>query len=128
MALLKHTIKATNTFGIFLNIVPGGSRPSDIDIRGLLAELFNLVYKLKNRFWANTRFLFFGPIYDLQSTDKITLTAEVNFPNIEFSKADVDFGTILNDTDSAIAISMKNKSPLPVEFQWWFELDRQGFT
>ena len=57
------------------------------------------------------------------STDTISLTAEVNFPNIEFSKADVDFGTILNATESAITISMKNKSPLSVEYQWWFELD-----
>ena len=47
-------------------MVPGGSRPSDTDIRDLLAELFNLVYTVKNRFWANTRFLFFGPIYKIR--------------------------------------------------------------
>ena len=50
------------TFGNFFDIVPGGSRLSDTGIRDLLAELFNLVYKVKNRFWAKDRFLFFGPI------------------------------------------------------------------
>ena len=55
------------TFDNFFDIVPGGSRPSDTDIRDLLAELFNLVYKVKNRFWAKFRFLFFGPICIISS-------------------------------------------------------------
>ena len=57
----KKLLGQIGTFRNFFNIVLGGSRLSDTDIRDLLAELFNLVYKLKNRFWANARFLFFGP-------------------------------------------------------------------
>lgn len=63
---------------------------------------------------------------DHPSYDVIALTAEVNFPNIEFSQAEVDFGTILNETESAVTLSMKNHSPLPVQYHWWFEIEDDG--
>ena len=45
-------------------MVPGGSRPSDTDIRDLLAELFNLVYTVKNRFWGKyTLLIFWSQLY-----------------------------------------------------------------
>lgn len=63
---------------------------------------------------------------DHPSSDNILLTSEINFPNLEFSQSEVDFGSILNNTESAITIQIRNRGPLPVTYRWWFELDESG--
>jgi hydrocephalus-inducing protein len=65
------------------------------------------------------------PTPDL-SYDVISLSAEVNFPNIEFSQDEINFGAILNDTETAVNIKMDNKGSLPVKYRWWFETDESG--
>ena len=61
------------TFDNFFDIVPGGSRPSDTDIRDLLAELFNLVYTVKNRFWGKYWLLIFWSLLFRKSNREIKI-------------------------------------------------------
>ena len=63
---------------------------------------------------------------DHPSSDIVSLSAEVNFPNLEFSLSDIDFGTILNNTESAVTVNIRNNSPLDVQFRWWFEVPSDG--
>ena len=51
------------TFGNFFKNAPRRSGPSETGFRDLLDELFNLVYTVKNRFWAKCHSLFLSPIY-----------------------------------------------------------------
>ena len=43
-----------------------------------------------------------------------------NFPNIELSESEVDFGSILNFTDKMVQIEMRNVSVMPIEYCWKF--------
>ena len=52
--------------------------------------------------------------------DQIELQAEVFFPNVTFETAELDFGCILNDTETIRYISMTNNSPLEVRYTWSF--------
>lgn len=52
--------------------------------------------------------------------DRITLKAEVHFPNLSFEFMELDFGCILNDTESIQHITMTNNSPLEVAYSWSF--------
>ena len=52
--------------------------------------------------------------------DQIELQAEVFFPNVTFETAELDFGCILNDTETIRYISMTNNSPLEVCYTWSF--------
>jgi len=60
---------------------------------------------------------------DHPSSDYIDLIGEVNFPNLQFSTPEVDFGTILNDTEVGMGVCLKNNGTLPVKYRWWFEID-----
>ena len=42
------------------------------------------------------------------------------FPNVSFGKEQLDFGCILNDTETIRYISMTNNSPLEVRYRWSF--------
>ena len=42
------------------------------------------------------------------------------FPNIDFEKKELDFGCILNDTETIQYITMTNNSPLEVKYSWSF--------
>lgn len=52
------------------------------------------------------------------------LHAEVNFPNLHFSTTTVDFGCVLNSTETCKQIWITNCSPLPLTY-WWTFLDDQ---
>ena len=45
---------------------------------------------------------------------------------MEFSQSEINFGSILNNTESAVNIQIRNRGPLPVTYRWWFELDDNG--
>ncbi|XP_076808093.1 hydrocephalus-inducing protein homolog isoform X2 [Clavelina lepadiformis] len=53
-------------------------------------------------------------------SDFIKLRGEVNFPNLDFNRNDIDFGCILNDTEVARFLDITNTSPLPVSYRWSF--------
>ncbi|XP_067853715.1 hydrocephalus-inducing protein homolog [Heptranchias perlo] len=55
--------------------------------------------------------------------DYVVLRGEVNFPNLHFETAVVDFGCILNDTEMVRHVSMTNCSPLLVKYRWSFLLE-----
>ena len=52
--------------------------------------------------------------------DQIELQAEVFFPNVTFEMEQLDFGCILNDTETIRYVSMTNNSPLEVRYSWSF--------
>jgi hypothetical protein len=52
--------------------------------------------------------------------DQIELQAEVFFPNVTFETEQLDFGCILNDTETIRYVSMTNNSPLEVRYSWSF--------
>lgn len=52
--------------------------------------------------------------------DHIALKSEVYFPNLVFESHELDFGCILNDTESVQYITMTNRSPLEVAYNWSF--------
>ena len=54
------------------------------------------------------------------SQDQIELQAEVFFPNVTFETEHLDFGCILNDTETICYVSMTNNSPLEVRYCWSF--------
>ena len=62
------------------------------------------------------------------SQDAFPLTASVHFPNLSFSSQEVDFGTILNDTDTVHRITLHNTSPIEVKFSWCFQEPEQHLT
>ncbi|KAG2469945.1 HYDIN protein, partial [Polypterus senegalus] len=55
---------------------------------------------------------------DHPQKDYVSIHGEVHFPNLHFSSLEVDFGCILNGTESSKSIEMTNCSPLPVRFCW----------
>jgi len=50
----------------------------------------------------------------------VQCVGKVCFPNLELSKTEIDFGSILNFTQKKISIKMKNTSVMPVEYEWKF--------
>jgi hydrocephalus-inducing protein len=52
--------------------------------------------------------------------DTIQLSGHVNFPNLEFSFREVDFGCVLNDTATSSIVKITNISAIDVDFQWTF--------
>ena len=52
--------------------------------------------------------------------DQVELQAEIFFPNVAFETGELDFGCILNDTETIRYISMTNNSPLEVRYSWSF--------
>ncbi|XP_030281249.1 hydrocephalus-inducing protein homolog isoform X1 [Sparus aurata] len=59
--------------------------------------------------------------------EQVKLHAEVHFPNLHFSSTTVDFGCVLNYTETRRQICITNCSPLPVSYYWVF-LDDQRRT
>ncbi|KAM4722980.1 hydrocephalus-inducing protein homolog [Rhinophrynus dorsalis] len=53
-------------------------------------------------------------------TDFVTLQGEVHFPNLHFPCTQINFGCILNDTESVQELEVTNCSPLPVQYRWSF--------
>uniref|UniRef100_A0A3Q3MLA1 HYDIN axonemal central pair apparatus protein n=1 Tax=Mastacembelus armatus TaxID=205130 RepID=A0A3Q3MLA1_9TELE len=52
--------------------------------------------------------------------DMVELHAEVHFPSLHFSSTTVDFGCVLNCTETHKVIMVTNCSPLPVSYHWAF--------
>ena len=50
----------------------------------------------------------------------VELIGEVCFPNLEFSRRTIDFGSILNDTSKRITIQITNISEMPLYYEWSF--------
>ncbi|KAM9301954.1 hydrocephalus-inducing protein homolog [Gastrophryne carolinensis] len=59
-------------------------------------------------------------------TDHIALQAEVHFPNLHIPTTQINFGCILNDTESTRELEVTNCSPLPVLYRWSFSSDNWG--
>ncbi|XP_029378255.1 hydrocephalus-inducing protein homolog [Echeneis naucrates] len=60
--------------------------------------------------------------------DMVELHAEVHFPNLQFSSTTVDFGCVLNCTETHRVITITNCSPLPVFYRWAFLEDQKAST
>ncbi|XP_076588631.1 hydrocephalus-inducing protein homolog [Chaetodon auriga] len=60
--------------------------------------------------------------------DTVKLHAEVHFPNLHFSSTTVDFGCVLNYTETRRHIWITNNSPLPVSYCWAFLDDQKHST
>ncbi|XP_022605572.1 hydrocephalus-inducing protein homolog [Seriola dumerili] len=60
--------------------------------------------------------------------DTVELHAEVHFPNLHFSSTTVDFGCVLNCTETHRVITITNCSPLPVSYRWAFLEDQKLHT
>ena len=62
---------------------------------------------------------------DHPSKKMVQLSGRVNFPNLEFSQSEIDFGTSLCDIEMSTHIMIKNNGPLPANYKWWFEVDEE---
>lgn len=56
----------------------------------------------------------------LGHSEPLKLHAEVHFPNLLFSSTMVDFGYVLNNSETQRQIVMTNCSPLAVTYRWTF--------
>lgn len=57
--------------------------------------------------------------------DLVKLHAEIHFPNIDFSSTTVDFGCVLNYTETRKEICITNCSPMSVSYRWTFLVDEE---
>ena len=55
---------------------------------------------------------------DHPSSDSITLSGNVFYPNLEFEASCVTFDTVLNDTEHVHTVKVTNVSPLDVKYSW----------
>ena len=62
---------------------------------------------------------------DHPSKKVVHLSGRVNFPNLEFSQSEIDFGTSLCDIEMSTHIMIKNNGPLAANYKWWFEVDEE---
>ncbi|KAG8437289.1 hypothetical protein GDO86_008117 [Hymenochirus boettgeri] len=51
-------------------------------------------------------------------TDCVSINAEVHFPNLQFPTTEINFGCILNNTESVKELVITNCSPMPVQYHW----------
>ncbi|XP_035275425.1 hydrocephalus-inducing protein homolog [Anguilla anguilla] len=65
---------------------------------------------------------------DHPQRDAVGLRGEVHFPNLRFSSERLDFGCVLNHTESQRQLTMTNCSPLPVTYRWAFLVDQDRYT
>lgn len=103
----------------------------------LVKCLDTLVFHLKSfffgqYFWANTFFFLdiFFQVLEVNDQghpqqDLVKLHAEIHYPNLQFSSTTVDFGCVLNYTESRKEICITNCSPLPVTYRWAFQVDQK---
>jgi len=52
--------------------------------------------------------------------DSVKLVGEIIFPNIKFETMNVNFGSILNDTEKRIKVKLTNSSKVVAAYQWVF--------
>jgi hypothetical protein len=52
--------------------------------------------------------------------DILKLVGEVNFPNLELEKKEINFGCILNHTQKKITMKMRNSGVMTVFYEWKF--------
>lgn len=50
--------------------------------------------------------------------DHVELSAEVWYPNLTFDRHTLDFGCVVNDTETSQVVTVTNKGCLPVEYAW----------
>ncbi|NWY64746.1 HYDIN protein, partial [Erithacus rubecula] len=60
--------------------------------------------------------------------EQVIVRGEVYFPNLHLQTKAVDFGCIINDTEQELHMEMTNCSPIPVQYHWSFQTDRQVNT
>ena len=60
--------------------------------------------------------------------DSVGLRGEVHFPNLLFSSTGLDFGCVLNHTESQRQLTMTNSSPLAVAYRWAFLVDQHRYA
>ncbi|XP_056138426.1 hydrocephalus-inducing protein homolog [Lampris incognitus] len=60
--------------------------------------------------------------------DTIGLHGEVHFPNLHFSATCLDFGCVLNHTETQRELTIINCSPLPVSYCWTFLVDQRQLS
>uniref|UniRef100_UPI003AADF4DB hydrocephalus-inducing protein homolog n=1 Tax=Centroberyx gerrardi TaxID=166262 RepID=UPI003AADF4DB len=60
--------------------------------------------------------------------DMVGLHGEVHFPNLHFSSTSLDFGCVLNRTETQRELTITNCSPLPVSYRWTFLVDQKQCT
>jgi len=53
--------------------------------------------------------------------DKIDLKGKIVFPNLLLQYSNIDFGAVLNDTETRSYITITNVSEVPVKCRWYFE-------
>ncbi|KAK9824158.1 hypothetical protein WJX72_008157 [[Myrmecia] bisecta] len=59
-------------------------------------------------------------VYGDNSQTDLDVTGEINFPNVEFDKAALEFGSVLTDTTPRRTLLMTNTSKVPVNYTWMF--------
>ena len=52
--------------------------------------------------------------------DAIRLVATTQFPNLEMSPSEANFGCVLNDTQSTLTMTLTNPSAVPAHYSWSF--------
>ncbi|KAJ8339698.1 hypothetical protein SKAU_G00343310 [Synaphobranchus kaupii] len=65
---------------------------------------------------------------DHPQRDAVGLRGEVHFPNLHFSSDRLDFGCVLNHTETQRQLTMTNCSPLPVTYRWAFLVDQDHYS
>lgn len=53
--------------------------------------------------------------------DSIDLLGSINYPNTSVSRAEIDFGSVLNDTHKMVEADITNTSEVPVKYRWEIE-------
>lgn len=77
-----------------------------------------------------TQLIFFLQVLEINyqghpQQDLVKLHAEIHFPNIDFSSTTVDFGCVLNYTETRKEICVTNCSPMSVSYRWTFLVDEE---
>ncbi|KAM6946364.1 hydrocephalus-inducing protein homolog [Aplochiton taeniatus] len=65
---------------------------------------------------------------DHPQRDGVGLRGQVHFPNLHFSSAALDFGCVLNHTETQRQLTMTNLSPLDVAYRWAFMVDQRHYA
>ena len=55
--------------------------------------------------------------------DSIDLLGSINYPNASLSRAEIDFGSVLNDTHKVVEAAITNTSEVPVKYRWEIAAD-----
>ena len=56
--------------------------------------------------------------------DRVAMEASIAFPNLKFSREEIDFGSVLNDTTKREHVTIRNSSAhCPARYEWVFEVE-----